>query len=110
MFTNTAPKCKLSKFQKEDIKAKAQKFLDEVFKAVVLRPAPADARFNYMVDVSVKWHGAYLIFVTKYACPGPVAMSPFSKRLLPGSDTSTMTNGVCGHAVTTINGWTWECG
>jgi hypothetical protein len=77
MLTNTPPKCKLSTFQKEEIKAKAQKFLDEVFKAVVIRPAPADAQFNYMVDVSVKWHGAYLIFMTKYACPAPNAFSPF---------------------------------
>lgn len=77
MLTNTPPKCKLSKIQKEEIKAKAQKFLDEVFKAEVIRPAPADARFNYIVDVSVKWHGAYLIFMTKYACPSPDAFSPF---------------------------------
>lgn len=77
MLTNTPPKCKLSKFQTEEINAKAQKFHNEVFKNIVIRPAPADAQFNYMVDVSAKWHGAYLIFVTKYACPGPNAMSPF---------------------------------
>jgi len=29
-----------------------------------------------IVDYSTKWHGAYLQFIAKYACPGPNALSP----------------------------------
>jgi hypothetical protein len=77
MLTNQPPKCKLASYQKNEIKAQAEKFLQDVFKPTVLKPPPENPQFNYVVDVSVKWHGAYLIFTSKYACPGPNAISPF---------------------------------
>jgi hypothetical protein len=76
MFTNTPPKCKLHSYQKDEIKALAQKFLEDVFKPTVIQAPPDNPRHNYLIDVSVKWHGAYLIFSSKYACPMPNAISP----------------------------------
>ena len=75
--TGIPPKCKLSKWQKEALKAKADKFVQDYYKATFIRPPPEDARFNYIVDFSTEWHGAYLRFIARYACPGPNAISPF---------------------------------
>ena len=80
MITNSPPKCKLAGCQKDAIKAQAEKFLLEVFKPAVLRPQPDNPDLNYIVDVSVRWHGAYLIFTSKRASPGPNAMSPFFEK------------------------------
>lgn len=74
--TNIPPKCKLTKWQKESLQAEADKFVAEFYRAT-LKPPPTDAQFNYVVDYSTKWHGAYLQFISKYVCPRPNAISPF---------------------------------
>ncbi len=71
------PKCKLSKWQKAALKATADTFVQDYYKATFIRPPRAEARFNYIVDFSTKWHGAYLQFIARYACPGSNAISPF---------------------------------
>ena len=71
------PKCKLSKWQKATLKANADRFIQDYYKTTFIRPPPKEARFNYIVDFSIKWHGAYLQFIARYACPGPNAISPF---------------------------------
>jgi hypothetical protein len=76
MPSNIPPKCKLSKWQKQALQARADAFVAEFYKPGI-EPPPKDARFNYIVDFSTKWHGAYLQFIVKYACPGPNALSPF---------------------------------
>ncbi len=45
--------------------------------AATYPPPPKDPRFNYLVDISTKWHGRFFYFVGKYASPGPNAVSPF---------------------------------
>lgn len=37
---------------------------------------PTKPRFNYIVDVNIKWLGSKLFHVTTYASPGPTAISP----------------------------------
>lgn len=56
--------------------AKARKLVEEVLKPRFVEPAPEDARFNYVRDVTLKWHGSSLFFVKVYACPGANALSP----------------------------------
>jgi len=75
--TGIPPKCKLSKWRKEALKAAAGEFIQNFYKATFLKPPPEDQRFNYIVDFSATWHGPYLQFIAHYACPGPNAMSPF---------------------------------
>jgi hypothetical protein len=71
------PKCRLSKCQKATLKANADRFVQDCYKATFIRPPPKEARFNYIVDFFTKWHGVYLQFIARYACPGPKAISPF---------------------------------
>ena len=76
MPTDLPPKCKLSKWRKHSLQAEADQFVADFYKTAI-KPPPPNARFNYLVDFSTKWHGAYLQFIAKYACPGPNALSPF---------------------------------
>lgn len=74
--TGIPPKCKLSKGRKESLKARADEFVKGFYKPVFIRPPPKEPRFNYIVDFFTKWHGLYLQFMARYACPGPNALSP----------------------------------
>ena len=62
---------------KRDVSAQARALLESELKAKHIKPPPKDANFNYVVDVFTKWHGRYFYFVSKYASPGPNALSPF---------------------------------
>ena len=74
--TGIPPKCKLSKWQKQSLQSEADRFVAEFYKPAI-KPPPDDAHFNYIVDFTTKWHGAYLQFIAKYASRGPNALSPF---------------------------------
>lgn len=39
-------------------------------------PPPAEARFNYITNISGKWHRNSFYFIAHYACPDPNAISP----------------------------------
>jgi hypothetical protein len=73
--TNTPPKNTLTATAKSDILSRAQRFVDDHHRKL-LEPPPKGQQFNYVIDYTVKWHGPYLIFTAKYACPGPNAVSP----------------------------------
>ena len=75
--TNIPPKCKLTKWQKQSLPSEADQFVAEFYKLTFLTPPKKNEQFNYIVDFSTKWHGAYLQFIAKYACPGSNALSPF---------------------------------
>ena len=78
VFSLSKPaKPKISADVKTAIAQQAQTLIDTVLKPKYIQPAPPDAQFNYIVDMSCKWHGNYFYFISKYACPGPNAMSPF---------------------------------
>lgn len=61
------------KFQ---VDAKAKKLVGAVLKPKFIQPPPKKPRFNYIIEVAVKWHGSSLYFVSTYACPGSTAISP----------------------------------
>jgi hypothetical protein len=73
----TPPKCKLTKWEKQARVADAEKFLDAYYRPTFILPPPPNPRFNYIVDFSASWHGSYLRFTARYACPGPTALAPF---------------------------------
>ena len=62
---------------KEDVTAGAAEIVDTVFKPKYVKPPPKEPKFNYIVDIHTKWHKGCLYFRSKYACPGPTALSPF---------------------------------
>ena len=62
---------------KEQVAAEADEIIETLFKPKYLKPPPKKARFNYIVDIYTKWHKNCLYFRTRYACPGPNALSPF---------------------------------
>ena len=74
--TDIPPKCKLTPWAKQSLVAKAEAFLADFYRPTFVRTPPADAQFNHIVAFSARWHGAYLLFTSKYACPGPNALSP----------------------------------
>ena len=74
--TDTPPKCQLSKLEKQSLQTQADQFVTAFYRPT-LKPPAADQDGNYIVDYSTKWHGAYLQFIAKFACPGPNAISPF---------------------------------
>ena len=77
MHTDIPPKCKLSKWDKQCLLVQADRFVAEFYQPSI-QPPPPPSRYqgNYIVDYSTKWHGSYLQFIAKYACPGPDALSP----------------------------------
>ena len=61
---------------KAEVEAKARHLIDGVLKPKYVLPPPAEAQFNYIIDIGAKWHGNYFYFFSTYACPGPNALSP----------------------------------
>ena len=61
---------------KAQVDAKAKKLVQSVLKPKFIQPPPKKPRFNYIIDVTAKWHGGSLYFISTYACPGPTAISP----------------------------------
>lgn len=74
--SDTPPKCKLDRWAKQALVAKAEAFIADFYRPTFINPPPADPQFNYIVAFSARWHGSYLLFTAKYACPGPNALSP----------------------------------
>jgi hypothetical protein len=61
---------------KAELEKKANELIEKVLKPKHIQPPPMDAQFNYITDISAKWHGSTFYFVSTYACPGPNALSP----------------------------------
>jgi hypothetical protein len=79
MKTDTPPKCKLSKWEKQVRIAAAEELLATFYRPRFVRPLPATPVFNYIIGFSADWHGSYLRFNVHYACPGPNALVPSFK-------------------------------
>jgi hypothetical protein len=66
---------------KAQVEAKVRELIDKELKPKHVKPPPEDVRFNYLTDITLKWHGSTLFLVAVYACPGPNAISPtFEER------------------------------
>ena len=72
----SAPKGKVPDSVKTEVSQQAQKIIEE-WKPQFVEAPPKDREWNYIVDLSTKWHRDYFYFVAKYASPGPTAISPF---------------------------------
>jgi hypothetical protein len=56
--------------------ARAGELVEKVLKPRHVVAPPEDPRWNYVVDIGLKWFRSYLYFCSTYACPGPNALSP----------------------------------
>jgi hypothetical protein len=61
---------------KAELTTKAQGLIEEYLKPQHIKPPPKTDDFNYLIDLFTKWRGRYFYFCTKYASPGPYALSP----------------------------------
>jgi hypothetical protein len=71
------PKPKVPEAIKLEMETKANALVESILKPTHIKPPPKDAKFNYIVDIFTKWHGGNFYFCSKYAVPGPNAISPF---------------------------------
>ena len=62
---------------KTTVSAEANELIDTVLKPTHVKPPTGDERFNYIIDIYSKWYRNYFYFCSKYACPGPNAISPY---------------------------------
>ena len=53
-----------------------ERLVQNVLKPTYVKPRPKDERFNYLIDISTKWHRHFFYVVGKYYCPGPNRLSP----------------------------------
>lgn len=61
---------------KAQLEVRVRELIDKELKPKHIKPPPKDASFNYLTDITLKWHGSTLFLVGVYACPGPDALSP----------------------------------
>jgi hypothetical protein len=61
---------------KAEVASKAMQLIENVLKTKHVLPPKPDAQFNYVTDVYGKWNRGYFYFITRYASPGPNALSP----------------------------------
>ncbi|MDI6740180.1 MAG: hypothetical protein QME74_07430 [Candidatus Edwardsbacteria bacterium] len=66
---------------KEQCRSEVQKKADELIaiflKPQFIQPPPPHPKFNYIVDIFGKWRQHFFQFSSRYACPGPNAISPY---------------------------------
>ena len=72
-----SPKPKVPENVKEEVETKANELVESFLKPEHIKPPPEDMRFNYVVDIYTKWYHSSFYFCAKYACPDPLAVSPF---------------------------------
>jgi hypothetical protein len=76
------PKPTVPKNIKTEVEAKAREFIEVELKPKHIKPPPKNARFNYLADITCRWHGPYFYLVGVFVCPGPNALSPtFESKL-----------------------------
>ena len=71
------PKPKVPEAVRIDLEAKAKELVNSILKPLHVKPSREDEQFNYIVDIYSKWYRNYFYFCSKYACPGPNAISPY---------------------------------
>jgi hypothetical protein len=70
------PKTSLPGTLKDEVDTKAKALIETVFKPKHIEPPPTGHQLNYLTDITTKWLGSKLYFISVYASPGPNAISP----------------------------------
>ena len=61
---------------KSTVTKKFDALVKNVLKPRYVKPPPKDQRFNYLIDISTKWHRQFFYVNGKFFCPGPNQRSP----------------------------------
>lgn len=61
---------------KQEVNQKAGDLIENVLKPKHVEPPPKGRQLNYLVDITMKWHGSKCYFISVYRSPGPHAVSP----------------------------------
>ena len=77
--TSFSRKNTLKPWERTEAKAALDAFVAEHYRPQLKEP-PKNSEFNYAVDLTTRWHGPYLYIRAKYACPSPLAVTPFFER------------------------------
>ena len=62
---------------KTQVQKRADGLIESVLKPEHVKPLAADEQFNYIVDITSRWHWNYLYFCAKYRCPAPECITEF---------------------------------
>jgi hypothetical protein len=71
------PRPRVPEAIKAKLELKARELVDSILKPMHVKHPREDEQFNYIVDIYSKWYRNYFYFCSKYACPGPNAISPY---------------------------------
>jgi len=69
-------KPKVSGNLKNEVKEKADKFVETVLVPRYVKPPQEDAKFNYVIKIYTKWYSNYLYFCSTYHVSGSNAIQP----------------------------------
>ena len=75
------PKPELSDHEKQDLLARADKFVAEFYAPRISPPKPHEKN-NYVTHLTTRWRTPYLSFIKHFNCPGRNAISPTFERPL----------------------------
>jgi hypothetical protein len=70
------PKPSVPDALKADVEVRAQELVETFLRPKCTKPPPRDKRWNYVIDITTKWHRSYFYFIAVWASPGPNALSP----------------------------------
>lgn len=70
------PKPKVPEALKAEVAEKGDALV-EALKPQHIQKPPKGYKWNYIVDLYTKWHRCYFYFCSRWASPGPNAISPF---------------------------------
>jgi hypothetical protein len=66
---------------KAEVLEKASQLVEGFLKPKCIKPPPKHKRWNYLIDITTKWHQSFFYFRSTYASRGPTAISPtFASR------------------------------
>lgn len=70
------PRTKPSDAVKAEVERAFRELIDNTLKTKFIQPPPKKPQFNYVIDLSTRWHGRFFYLVATYACPFKDALSP----------------------------------
>jgi hypothetical protein len=70
------PKASLPGTLKDELDTRARELIETGLKPKHVEPPPTGHQLNYITDITTKWLGSKLYFISVYASHGPNALSP----------------------------------
>ena len=61
---------------KAEVQTKAEALVEEFLKPQFIKPPPKNWRWNYIIDIHLKWHRSLFYFISTYRSRGPTAIKP----------------------------------